>query len=72
MYASGVHGLIRTKAFKAKEKKRKERKNDENNKRKETNKEFGARHRIFGVWPRSRGSALGDCLMRREDGTLLR
>ena len=39
---------------------------------KEINKVFGARHRTFGVWPHSRGSALGDCLMRHEDGTLLR
>ena len=39
---------------------------------KETNKVFGAMHRTFGVWPRSRGSALADCLMRHEDGTLLR
>ena len=39
---------------------------------KETNKEFGARHRTFGVWPRSWGSALGDCMMRYKDGTLLR
>ena len=38
---------------------------------KETNKEFGTRHRTFGVGPRSRGLALGDFLMHREDGTLL-
>ena len=37
-----------------------------------TNKECDARRRTFGVWPHSRGSALGDCLMRHEDGTLLR
>ena len=38
---------------------------------KETNKEFGARHRTVGVWPRSRGSARGDCLRRHEEGMLL-
>ena len=59
------------KAFKAKEKKRKERKDDENNKRKETNEEFGARHRTFGVWPHSRDSALVDCLTHHAGGTLL-
>ena len=39
---------------------------------KETNKGFGARHRTFGVWPHSMGSALGNCLVRHEDGMLLR
>ena len=45
--------------------------NNGNKRDKEMNKECGARHRIFGVWPRSTGSALGDCLMHHADGTLL-
>ena len=39
---------------------------------KETNTEFGTRRRIFGVWPRSMGSAQVDYLMHLVDGTLLR
>ena len=62
----------RTKALRLKkEKAKREGKNNGNKKEKETNKEFGARHRIFGVWPRSMGSALGDCLMHHAGGTLL-
>ena len=62
----------RTKSFKAKRKKvKREEKSNGTNREKETSKEFGARHRIFGVWPRSRGSALGDCLMHHAGGTLL-
>ena len=34
------------------------------------NKEFGPRGRIFGVWPRSMGLALGDYLMHHAGGTL--
>ena len=37
---------------------------------KEANIEFGARRRIFGVWPRSMGSARVDYLMHHADGTL--
>ena len=40
--------------------------------KKETNEEFDASHRIFVVWPRSMGLALGDCLMHPAGGTLLR
>lgn len=43
----------------------------ETKREKEMNKEFGARNIIFGVWPRSTDSALGDCLMHHADGTLL-
>ena len=39
---------------------------------KETNTEFGTRHRIFGVWPRSMGSARVDYRMHHADGTPLR
>ena len=60
-------------SFKAKKKKAKrEEKVMETKGEKETDKEFGARHRIFRVWPRSMGSALGDCQMRHVGGTLLR
>ena len=47
-----------------KNKRKKEKKTDnvyaKNGQRKETNIEFGARHRIFGAWPRSMGSARVD------------
>ena len=46
-------------------------KNNGNKREKEMNKEFSARHRIFGVWPRSMGSALGGCQMHHAGGTLL-
>ena len=39
---------------------------------KETNTEFGTTRRIFGVWPRSMGSALGDYLLHHVGGMLLR
>ena len=71
-YASGVYGLIIGKLLKLKIKTKRERKNNGNNRGKETNKEFGARHRIFGVWPRSKGSALIDCLTHHAGGTPLR
>ena len=35
---------------------------------KETNTEFGTRRRIFGVWPRSMGSARVDYLMHDAGG----
>ena len=47
-------------------------KNNVNNRRKETNTEFGARHKIVGVWPHSKDSAPGDCLKHHAGGTLLR
>ena len=31
----------------------------------------GAMHKIVGVWPRSKGSALGDYLTHHAGGTLL-
>ena len=56
---------------KGKAKREEKNRNNGNKREKEMNKEFGARHRIFGVWPRSMGSALGDCLMHHAGGTLL-
>ena len=71
MYVSGVHGLTARKPLRLKRKNKKREKNDENKKRKETNKEFGARHKIFGVWPFSRDLALVDCLTHHASSTLL-
>ena len=49
VYVAGAQ-LSRTKSFKAKKEKSEKRgKSNGNNREKETNKEFGARHRIFGV-----------------------
>ena len=71
VYVTGTR-LSRTKSFKPKKGKSKKRgKSNGNNREKEMNKEFGARHRIFGVWPRSKASALGDCLTHYAGGTLL-
>ena len=60
-----------TKSFKAKNKNEKREKIMDTIGGKETNKDFRARHRIFGVWPRSRGSALIDCLTHHAGGTPL-
>ena len=74
MYVPMVCGLAALKAFKARKKKviGKERKIMETTRKEETNNGFSARRRIFRVWPHSRGSVRGNCLMHREDGTLHR
>ena len=69
VYVVGVR-FSRTRALKLRKAKREEQ-NYGNTRKKKTNKEFGSRRRIFGVWPRSMGSALGDCLMHYVSGTLL-
>ena len=72
VYVTGAR-FSRTKSFKAKKGKSEKRgKNKGNSREKETNKEFGAKHRIFEVWPRSKGSALRDYLTHHAGGTLLR
>ena len=42
-----------------------------NRRGKKTNRESGARRRIFGVWWHSTGSVLSDCPMHHAGGTLL-
>ena len=63
--------FIRTKALKLKKAKR-EKKVMETKWIRRRTKEFGPRRRIFGVWPCSMGSTLGDYLMHHAGGTLLR
>ena len=59
--------LTRTHARNCKTNKKKKEKKE----KKVTNNVSGLRHRIFGVWHRSMGSALSACPMHYEGDTLL-